>query len=418
LSIAEMLSRLVKADNTVDLIWIRVRNAVFCIPGHQAAQEQAATGVRLKDVITRFVLTAVAIGLAITGLVYADDNVREVQTKLSDEGFYRGEIDGAYSSDLATALTRYQVRNGLPITGQLDTETAKALDAKPAVGPPTGNDQTQSSETWRRLRKQERRAATSPRRSDIAATDAQEKSSPSTDEAAETNTETRVRSARATTAKTSSETTEPASAPPATTRTLRETTEPASAPPATARTLRETTEPVSAPPATARTSRETTEPAGSIPATGSESMRPVPAPPVTTSTDEFSTERLRDYVAAFVLAGLDRNVGAETEFFADRVKYYDQGVLDREKIRNNLQNYAERWPQRRFWFAGNITIEPPQLIIIIGVPEHRKRVRVTFPLRYELRNGATYSSGTVNKTLVLEPVGDDLQIVAVSERKA
>jgi hypothetical protein len=147
-------------------------------------------------------------------------------------------------------------------------------------------------------------------------------------------------------------------------------------------------------------------------------MRPAPAPPVTTSADEFSTERLRDYVAAFVLAGLDRNVGAETEFFADRVKYYDQGVLDREKIRNNLQNYAARWPQRRFWFAGNITIEPQQLIIIIGVPERRKRVRVTFPLRYELRNGATYSSGTVNKTLVLEPIGDDLQIVAVSERKA
>jgi len=35
-----------------------------------------------------------------------------------------------------------------------------------------------------------------------------------------------------------------------------------------------------------------------------------------------------------------------------------------------------------------------------------------------LRNGATYSSGTINKTLVLEPVGDDLQIVAVSEGKA
>jgi hypothetical protein len=109
---------------------------------------------------------------------------------------------------------------------------------------------------------------------------------------------------------------------------------------------------------------------------------------------------------AFVLAGLDPQVGSEADFFADRVKYYDQGVIDRERIRNDLQDYAARWPERRFWFAGNIIIEP----------QHRKRVRVTFPLRYELRNGATYSSGTVNKTLVLESVGDDLQIVAVSER--
>jgi hypothetical protein len=35
-----------------------------------------------------------------------------------------------------------------------------------------------------------------------------------------------------------------------------------------------------------------------------------------------------------------------------------------------------------------------------------------------LRNGAKHSSGKVNKTLVLEPAGDDLQIVAVNERKA
>jgi hypothetical protein len=34
-----------------------------------------------------------------------------------------------------------------------------------------------------------------------------------------------------------------------------------------------------------------------------------------------------------------------------------------------------------------------------------------------LWNGATYSSGANNKTLVLEPVGEDLQIVAVSESK-
>jgi hypothetical protein len=134
-----------------------------------------------------------------------------------------------------------------------------------------------------------------------------------------------------------------------------------------------------------------------------------PAPVASSSGDgDISTERLRDYVGAFVLAGLDPHAGSEADFFADRVKYYDQGVIDREKIRNDLQDYAVRWPERHFWFAGNIIIEP----------QHRKRVRVTFPLRYELRNGATYSSGTINKTLVLEPVGDDLQIVAVSESKA
>jgi hypothetical protein len=45
-------------------------------------------------------------------------------------------------------------------------------------------------------------------------------------------------------------------------------------------------------------------------------------------------------------------------------------------------------------------------------------VRVTFPLRYELRNGGKRSSGKVDQTLVLERAGDDLQIVAVNESKA
>ena len=108
-----------------------------------------------------------------------------------------------------------------------------------------------------------------------------------------------------------------------------------------------------------------------------------------------------------MLAGLDPKVGSETEFFADRVHYYDQGVLDREQIRKDLQHYAERWPQRRFWVDGEITIKP----------QDGNRVQVTFPLRYELRNGDKHSSGKINKTLVLEPAGDDLEIVAVNERK-
>ena len=117
---------------------------------------------------------------------------------------------------------------------------------------------------------------------------------------------------------------------------------------------------------------------------------------------------MRDYVGAFVLAGLDPQVGAETEFFADRVQYYDEGAVGRENIRRDLQRYAARWPERRFWLAGDIKVEP----------QNANRVRVTFPLRYELRNGRKHSSGKIAKTIVLEPTGDDLQIVAVNERKA
>jgi hypothetical protein len=136
--------------------------------------------------------------------------------------------------------------------------------------------------------------------------------------------------------------------------------------------------------------------------------RPVSSPSTESSDANISRERLRDYVGAFVLAGLDPHVGSETDFFADRVQYYDQGVYGREKIRKDLQRYAARWPDRRFWLDGDISIEP----------QSGNRVRVTFPLRYDLRNGGKHSSGKLNKTLVLEPTGDDFQIVAVNESKA
>jgi len=303
-------------------------------------------------------LFAVAIGLAVAALVRADDNVREVQTKLSDEGFYSGEIDGAYSTELAAALSRYQVRNGFPITGQLDVETSKALGAKQAVGPSTAAT-GQNTETWRGLREGEGRASAKAR----------ERPSSPTDETTGTSTATTNENEEETS------TTAPGTQ-------SRDSSSPQETPQETAAISSENAKPESAPPATASNT-------GSL------------AP-------EFSLERLHDYVAAFVLAGLDRNVGAEVEFYGDRVDYYDNGTMDREKIREDLKRYDEQWPERHFWIAGKITIEP----------QSDNRLRVTFPLGFKLRNGNRIASGKMDKTLVLEKTGADLQIVAVNERKA
>jgi peptidoglycan hydrolase-like protein with peptidoglycan-binding domain len=258
---------------------------------------------------------------------WGSENVRAVEQKLRDAGLYFGEIDGAYSSELAAALGRYQIRNGLPITGQLDVETSKALGTKPAVTSSTPDDHARTSEVWQRLRKNDQQLPGGTEQ------------------------------------------------------------------PATLSSAKEMSSGIPLP-------RSTPAPAAAI---TSENREPLPSSPVS----DFSTDRLRDYVGAFVLAGLDPQPGDEAAFFADRVQYYDEGVKDREKIRTDLKRYDSRWPGRKFWLAGDITVEP----------QTEKRVRVTFPLRYELRNGGKRSSGKVKKTLVVERAGDDLQIVAVNERK-
>ena len=62
-------------------------------------------------------------------------------------------------------------------------------------------------------------------------------------------------------------------------------------------------------------------------------------------------------MGAFVLAGLDPEVGSEAEFFADRVDYFGERHVAREKIRRDLQRYNDRWPERRFWLAGELEVE-------------------------------------------------------------
>src|SRR4029434_5777200 len=42
-------------------------------------------------------------------------------------GFYYGEVTGEKDTDTTAAIRRYQIRNGLQITGDLNEETLKAL---------------------------------------------------------------------------------------------------------------------------------------------------------------------------------------------------------------------------------------------------------------------------------------------------
>ncbi|HEX8281079.1 MAG TPA: peptidoglycan-binding domain-containing protein, partial [Chthoniobacterales bacterium] len=78
--------------------------------------------------MNRFVVSVLAIIFcSAVQLFAADENVRAVQTRLKEGGFYFGDINGEYTSETAAAVTRYQIRNGLQISGKVDEPTAKAL---------------------------------------------------------------------------------------------------------------------------------------------------------------------------------------------------------------------------------------------------------------------------------------------------
>src|SRR5436309_3205470 len=57
----------------------------------------------------------------------ADQAVQNVQQALKDQGFYYGEVTGEKNADTTAAIRRYQIRNGLQISGDLNDETLKSL---------------------------------------------------------------------------------------------------------------------------------------------------------------------------------------------------------------------------------------------------------------------------------------------------
>ncbi len=76
----------------------------------------------------------------------ADQTTSGVQRALKEQGFYYGDVTGEKNSDTTAAIRRYQIRNGLQITGEIDAETLRSLGvgagaARSDAQPPPPSDE-------------------------------------------------------------------------------------------------------------------------------------------------------------------------------------------------------------------------------------------------------------------------------------
>ncbi len=70
---------------------------------------------------------AIFLCLVLPLLCRADQQIAEAQKNLKDLGFYYGDSTGEKNTETNDAVRRYQIRNGLSITGELNDETIQAL---------------------------------------------------------------------------------------------------------------------------------------------------------------------------------------------------------------------------------------------------------------------------------------------------
>ena len=61
---------------------------------------------------------------------------------------------------------------------------------------------------------------------------------------------------------------------------------------------------------------------------------------------------LASFVEQFIAAGQSSSDPLlELSFYADKVDYFDKGIVGRAFIAQDIQKYASRWPRRRFWIG-------------------------------------------------------------------
>jgi len=93
--------------------------------------------MKIKTVLFLFLGTIAA--------VRADQMIESAQQTLKDQGFYYGEVTGEKNSETAAAIRRYQIRNGLPVTGELDEATSRSLRSSAVTSPQPAATNTPSA---------------------------------------------------------------------------------------------------------------------------------------------------------------------------------------------------------------------------------------------------------------------------------
>jgi peptidoglycan hydrolase-like protein with peptidoglycan-binding domain len=77
--------------------------------------------------------------LCAISLVRADEAIRSLQQTLKSQGFYYGAVTGDKNAETTAAIRRYQIRNGLQVTGEINEETLRSVN-------PTSNSVASASQ--------------------------------------------------------------------------------------------------------------------------------------------------------------------------------------------------------------------------------------------------------------------------------
>ena len=102
------------------------------------------------------------------------------------------------------------------------------------------------------------------------------------------------------------------------------------------------------------------------------------------------------------------NPGDQVAFYADRVEYYDHGVVEKSYIRNELTVYNQRWPSRKYTLGNSVRVTHTGNSAVA-------RDRVAFLVANNERSRT--ATGRTDDTINLVKRGDSLEVISVKEAR-
>jgi peptidoglycan hydrolase-like protein with peptidoglycan-binding domain len=138
---------------------------------------------------------------------------------------------------------------------------------------------------------------------------------------------------------------------------------------------------------------------------------PTVRPPVPTKAQnagDVAKAEIRDFLRRYFDACQSANPADELAFYAERVEYFDHGVVDKPYIKNELAVYDQRWPTRKYTLGdslrivhtGNNTIAKIRVAFDVANAEHNRK-----------------ANGRTDETFNLAKRGDSLEIVSIKEAR-
>jgi hypothetical protein len=140
-----------------------------------------------------------------------------------------------------------------------------------------------------------------------------------------------------------------------------------------------------------------------------ETNRPsAPVPTKAQNAGDVSKAEIQAFLRRYFDACQSPNPDDELAFYAERVEYFDHGVVDKPYIRNELAVYDQRWPSRKYTLGdslrvvrtGNNTIARTRVAFDVANTEHSRK-----------------ANGRTDDTFNLAKRGDSLEIVSVKEAR-